>query len=182
MEDNGNVLTATINKAIISGILLLIICILGLYTGLNARKKYPSQSEGKPLRYNINTSTGMKPKDSEQLDIGAVETLISLINHSDLLESQRGNGVHIYLHTNSQSPVSQDIGFFRSNSGQQDPDLSKQYPDYRDIEIYRQDTKLPCPQRTDFKEIFVPLQQSRDKINLNDSIVARSNTDKIQMP
>ena len=121
----------------------------------------------------------MTPKVSASLETGAVEALLSLIHHSDVQESQRGNGVHIYLHTNSQSPVSRDSGFFRSDSGQQDSDISKQYPDYREGNIYPKDTNISSLQKTDFKRVLTILQDSTDEYNLKNNIKIRNHTNEI---
>lgn len=125
----------------------------------------------------------MSPKVSACLENGAVETLISLLSHSDLQESQRSNGVHIYLHTNSQSPVSQDIEFFRPHIGTQDSDIYNQYPDYREGRLCEKNMNKPLAHGTDFKETVLPSHNLREADNPNDNdIMIRSHTNKVEKP
>ena len=151
--------------------MVLIICLLGLYCLIKNRKKCPSHLEKKPLEHNIKDIRELKLKEPEQLELGAIETLISLINQSDLQESQRGNGVHIYLHTNSQSPTTPEFGFFRSNSGQQDN---------RDVTVYHQDAIITSPRGRDFTELTAPLDHLKHMDNENNNIITRSNVAKVE--
>ena len=151
----------------------MIICLLGLYCLIKGRKRCPSHFEKKPLENNGKDITELKLKDPEHLELGALETLISLINQSDLQESQRGNGVHIYLHTNSQSPTSPEFGFFRSSSGQQDN---------RDVNVYHQDAIINSPHGRDSMEVTAPLDHLNDMDNENNNIIPRSNIVKVERP
>ena len=129
--------------------------------------------EKKPLEYNIKDIGEFKLKDPDHLELGTVETLISLINQSDLQESQRGNGVHIYLHTNSQSPTSPEFGFFRSDSGQQDN---------RDVSVYHQDAIITSPHGKNLMEVAAPSDHFKDMDNENNNIITRSNIVKVERP